>query len=289
MPTSTERLIAGWLCVLPLGAAAQSFQETSAALGIGAYAQAPLMGGGVAAADFDTDGDIDLFVPNTGGVADQLYVNRGDGSFEEQAAARGVAHMGRSRSALWLDVDGDADLDLVVGTDCFGFQASCTQGGSGLRLYVQQPDGNFQERTHTSGLVEDMTGFGPFQHRGGLAAGDVDNDGDLDLYAAIWDSAEPATRGSSSGAAASRLYRNNGDGSFVDVSAAAGVLLGGNVGQWQPLMVDLDRDGWTDIFVSVDFGPNLWWRNLGNGQFSNQAAAIGVAYAGNDSGQSGGN
>lgn len=291
MRTLSKAIAAGLYCLWALPASAQLFQDIAGSVGIGTYAQAPLMGGGVAAADFDEDGDIDLFVPNTGGFADQLYVNLGDGRFAEQATQRGLAHAGRSRTALWVDVDNDGDLDLLVGTDCFGFQAACSQGGSGLRLYTQESNGNFVERTEAAGLVEDMRNFGPFQHRGGLAAGDIDNDGDLDVYAAIWDSAEPAPaiRGAASGSAASRLYRNNGDGSFTDISAAAGVLLGGNSGQWQPLMFDLDRDGWTDIFVSVDFGANLWWRNLGNGQFSDQAAAVGLAYAGNDLTLSGGN
>ena len=71
------------------------------------------MGGGVAAADFDDDGDIDLFVPNGLGVPDQLYRNTGNGRFDEIAEAVGLASTASNRCALWLDYDGDhVDGDL---------------------------------------------------------------------------------------------------------------------------------------------------------------------------------
>ena len=84
------------------------------ACGIGPYVMAEGMGGGVAAADFDDDGDVDLFVPNTEGAPDQLYRNRGDGSFEEIAKAAGVASTERSRIGLFFDYDGDHRLDLFL-------------------------------------------------------------------------------------------------------------------------------------------------------------------------------
>ena len=104
------------------------FVEVGADRGIGAYSMAPLMGGGVAVEDYDEDGDLDFFVANREGVADQLYRNLGNGHFEEIAAQAGLAETGRSRSALWFDYDGDGDLDLVLAGDCYGTLISCVPG-----------------------------------------------------------------------------------------------------------------------------------------------------------------
>ena len=77
------------------------------------------MGSGAAAADYDNDGDIDLFVPTVEGMGDQLYTNQGAGSFVLSSPLAEVNNI-RSRSALWMDYDNDRDVDLVVGGDCFG-------------------------------------------------------------------------------------------------------------------------------------------------------------------------
>ena len=107
------------MIVVPVGTAPAigqvEFVEVGASRGIEPYCMASGMGGGVAAADFDDDGDIDLFVPNGLGVPDQLYRNTGDGRFEEIAAAVGLASTARNHCALWLDYDGGSDLGLRAG------------------------------------------------------------------------------------------------------------------------------------------------------------------------------
>lgn len=286
----TLKLVA-LICAPGLAAAGTDplrFVDEGSARGVMPYVQAPLMGGGVAVADFDDDGDPDLFLPNRENTPDQLYVNGGTGTFVESAQLRGLASTQRSRVALWFDADGDRDLDLLVGTDCFGFQVQCVVGASGLRLYRQDAGALFTEVTGTAGLHEDMGTFGTFQHRAGLAAADFDGDGDLDLYAGIWDSAMPETRGAASGSAESRLYRNDG-GVFTDVTAATGLSLPGFVGVWQPVWIDLDRDARPDLLLSVDFGPNRLYRNNGLGGFDEIAAASGFGFAATDLGLDGGN
>ncbi|MEM8931579.1 MAG: CRTAC1 family protein [Acidobacteriota bacterium] len=204
-------------------------------------------GAGASAADFDDDGDIDVFVPTGADTPDRLYRNLGDGSFEDVAAALGVASQLRSRAALWFDADGDGRLDLVVGSDCY--QLTCDAGISLLRLYRQNVDGTFTDVTATSGLVDLDTGHNLDEHRSGIAAGDLDDDGDLDLVTGYW-------------LGRLHLYRNDGDGTFTDISLDAGfdtqVL-----GYHQPMIHDVDGDGRMDIYVSVDFSFNRLWHNQG--------------------------
>ncbi|MEE9293475.1 MAG: FG-GAP-like repeat-containing protein, partial [Phycisphaerae bacterium] len=100
-----------WAVSSSFAGAQIEFIDVSASVGIGPHSM-PAMGGGVSAADFDDDGDIDVFVPNGLGVADQLYRNLGNGQFVEVAASAGVASTGPSRAGLWFDYDGDHAMDL---------------------------------------------------------------------------------------------------------------------------------------------------------------------------------
>ncbi len=142
-----HRLLIPALLVSSTALAQVQFTEVGGSRGIGPYTMAFGMGGGVAAADFDDDGDIDLFVPNGSGVADQLYRNDGAARFTELAVFSGVASRRNSRVALWLDYDGDARLDLLVGADCFENAAACS-GLQVLTLYRQLAEGI----GHSSGL-----------------------------------------------------------------------------------------------------------------------------------------
>lgn len=204
--------------------AAITLQDIGAQRGIGSYAMAQPMGGGVAAADFDGDGDVDLFVPNEKLIPDQLYVNLGNGFFEERAAALGLASMLRSRTALWLDVDGDGDLDLVVAGDCQGNSQGtgnpqCDPGFAMMRLYRQQ-SGVFVDATLGSGLEQDSGTMEDGHHRGGMAAGDIDGDGDLDLYVATWNGRSRLFV--NNGRAIHRYHRQCGCRSSADLTVAAG-------------------------------------------------------------------
>jgi hypothetical protein len=127
-----------------------------------------------------------------------------------------------------LDVDNDGRFDLL-------FLTNTTQGGSTHQLYRQLADGTFRNATAGSGL--DFSGYGM-----GIAVGDLDNDGWVDVYISQYEGG--------------RLFRNRGDGTFVDVTASAGVALP----QWGTscCFCDYNRDGWLDLVVVnyVDYDPS---------------------------------
>jgi len=269
------------LCLLSLlfahvAAALGPFVEVGASVGIQSYEQAPPMGSGVAAADIDGDGDTDWFVPNREGKADQLYLNLGGGQLAEVAALRGLASMARSRAAVWLDIEGDGDLDLVVGGDCFGQwvlepgQTQCLGAHPLQRLY-RNDAGQFVDVTLGSGLEQDSSQFQNDEHRGGYAAADIDQDGDLDLYSSMW-------------FGQSRLYLNDGSGHYSDATASYGTATATQLAQWQPVFADFDRDGHIDLFVAVDFAANLLFHNDGHGHFNELATGASVATIWNEMG-----
>ena len=243
----------GMTLALAFGADGQlTFEEVGSSRGFLAYVMEAGMGGGAAAADFDDDGDVDLFVPNAEGVADQLYRNLGNGAFEEIADAVGLASLERGRVALWLDVDGDRRLDLLVAGDCWPDADACVDQST-LRLYRQTAATAFADITVEAGLDSDLV-TGTDQHRGGLAAGDVDNDGDLDLWVGLWEGQ-------------ARLFLNDSDGnpgvfSFTEISVASGIG-GQETFHWQPMMHDFNGDLRLDIYSAIDFQPNHLWINQG--------------------------
>jgi hypothetical protein len=259
-----------WLTVLVICTAitgttlAQQFSDVSATSGILAYSRTPQTGG-VAAADYDDDGDIDLFVPNGPLVADQIYVNVGGGQFQERAEDFGLASTASNRAGLWFDFDGDEDLDLVVAGDCYGI--ACP-GTTHFRLYEQVDPEQFVDVTVQAGLPTAL--FTRSGALGGLSAGDLNRDGYLDLCVSRWQGEL-------------LLFENNADGTFSDISLSSGV---GGVEQdyWQPVMLDMNEDGWLDIFCAVDFFENEVWINQQDGTFQNVAAAAGLDNAMNDMG-----
>lgn len=241
-------------------------EERGSELGIGSFSPAPGMATGVAAADYDNDGDIDLFLPQGWGVASELYRNDG-GSFTPVGAASGFTTPYNARCALWADFNADGLLDLVVLHD--QFQAPGTLGPRAIALYRQQPDHTFVDVVVGSGL----DGFGVLfldAHGGGLAAGDVTGDGVLDLMITIWD------RGA-------RLYEGNADLTFTDISSRTSLPSDAGV-YWQPVMFDHEGDGDLDIFMAHDFAENHLLINDGTGTFVDQAPALGVDTSFNEMG-----
>jgi hypothetical protein len=224
------------------------FEDVSEAAGIGPYHPSTGLAAGIAAADFDNDGDVDIYVPTSGGKRNLLYVNQGGGEFVERARELGVASIVAGRTALWFDYDGDRLLDLVVANDDPVVVRT-------YELFHQTYFGTFVDVTVAAGLDLDPGPVGA--HRGGMCAGDYDRDGDLDLFAASWNGP-------------SRLLRNGGDGTFEDVAEAAGVLVIEK--PWQPMMVDLNDDLWLDIYIAVDFRENRLWMNQGDGTFLDMAS-----------------
>jgi len=207
------------------------FQDVSATAGIyGTYCWRS------AWIDYDDDGLLDLYTCGSPGF---LFRNRGDGTFEECAAAAGIQTGGRS--CAWLDYDNDGREDCYVG-----------RSGANL-LYRNRGDGTFQEVGATAG-VNDPNGTS------GVCAGDFDGDGFFDLYSV------------NIGSPSNRLYRNLGNGTFQEITASAGV---GDVGDGRTAtFLDIDYDGLVDIFSSNHVHDNRLYRNNGNLTFTDIAPAL---------------
>ncbi|MEZ4281639.1 MAG: FG-GAP-like repeat-containing protein [Myxococcota bacterium] len=248
--------------------AAIVFSDETVAAGILAYPPLNGKGGGAAAADFDADGDVDLFVPMRGNQPNRLYRNLGDGTFEEIAAAAGLADLERTRVGLWFDYDGDGSLDLLTLGDCYKLGTTVCETTRTTKLYRQTSPAVFEDVTIAAGL-EGAIPADDERQPGGVAAGDVDGDGFLDLYITDWTSISITTTDGS------RLFLNTGTGSFVESTAAAGLPLGAQK-RWQPVMFDIDDDGDLDIFSTVDFADDELFLNQGDGTFVEGAAAAGL-------------
>jgi hypothetical protein len=219
-------------------------------------------GPGLAWGDADGDGRDDLYVGGSAGQSGQLLLAQADGRF--RAAAEGAWAADRDcedTAALWLDADGDGDLDLYVASG----GAECEPGDPMLRdrLYLAQGGGRF-ERAPAGSLprVYDSTGA--------LAAADFDRDGDLDLFVGA-----RSVPGRYPETPISRLLRNDG-GSFADATAelAPGLEQVGLVSA--ALASDADGDGWIDLMVALDWGPIAYWRNAG-GRLADHTASAGLA------------
>ncbi|MEM6644381.1 MAG: FG-GAP-like repeat-containing protein, partial [Bacteroidota bacterium] len=213
-------------------------------------------GHGVSAADYDGDGDVDFYLCTEKGVTDRLLQNK-DGRFRDVASSVGLNLTEQSRMALWFDFDNDRILDLVVtGESCF--ESKNCENRVLLRLFRQSSEGFFTDVTSSSGI--DLAGRYDNNGQyaiGGLAAGDLDNDGFLDLILTMW-------------FGNTAIFHNKGDGTFSDISVSSEVGLTFQQ-NWQPLVADFDLDGLQDIYICADGGPNQLWRNKGELKFENVA------------------
>ncbi|MBC8873624.1 MAG: CRTAC1 family protein [Planctomycetes bacterium] len=200
-------------------------------------------GVGTSAADFDDDGDLDLYVLNYG--KNVLYRNNGNGTFTDISEQSGLDDSHWSLSAPWFDFDGDGDLDVYV-VNYLEFDPRfrdyyAPQGYPGPRSYSGQQDalyrnngnGTFTDVTETAGLINpDGRGMS------GTVA-DLNNDGLLDLYV-------------TNDAMENYFYRNTGNGTYVEEGLIMGLAFGEggqNVSSMGPAVGDVDRDGWLDIYI----------------------------------------
>jgi enediyne biosynthesis protein E4 len=271
-----------------------TFTDVTAKAGVGD----PRWSTSAAFGDYDNDGFLDLYVPNyldvgpdklparvagvceyqgqpvmcgprgLPGAADSLYRNNGDGTFTEVSEKTGAVDKDKyfGLGVVWADVDNDGDLDIFVANDA-----------TPNLLFINDGNGSFEEQGFLSGLA--VSGDGREQASMGVDIADFDNDGWLDAYCTHF------------AADYSTLYRNEGDLVFTDVTAPAQI----QTSQW-PLVswghrfVDLNHDGWKDLFQSnghvyphlthgkgneVYFQPKALFLNKGDGTFLDASALAG--------------
>lgn len=235
---------------------------------------------GVAAADFDNDGDTDLFV--TGMPRSHLYRNRGDGVFEDVTTTAGVQNRQPwPVAAGWFDFDNDGFLDLLVVNYVRWDPAAepfCGDGVKKYRTYCHPKNypglPNTLFRNNGDSTFSDVTrssNIGLSVGKGmGLAFGDYDGDGRLDVFVA--NDTEP-----------NFLFRNDGAGKFKETALQAGVAFNDDGRALSSMGVDfrdLDNDGREDVFVTALSNETFpFYRNLGNGLFldATYASQIGAA------------
>jgi hypothetical protein len=238
------------------------------------------MGSGGGFLDFDGDGWLDIFLVDGGSVADaqvsrrarhRLYRNRADGTFEDVTPASGIRHRAFGLGVCAGDYDNDGRIDLYI------------TGDRGNLLYRNTGNGAFADVTTSAGV-------GAAQLSTSCAFADLDADGDLDLFVVAYVdiSAGEERCGDSKVRAYCRpdvykglpntLYRNNGNGSFSDVTRQAGLY--SRDGKGLGVVVgDYDDDGLPDVFVANDLVPNFLYHNEGRGVFREVGLLSGVALA----------
>jgi hypothetical protein len=249
------------------------------------------MTGGVAVFDFDNDGFLDIFFANGAEIPslkksdssfyNRLFRNNGDGTFTDVTEKAGLAGVGYSMGVAAGDFDNDGFVDLYV----TGFDRN--------QLLHNNGDGTFTDVTEKSGVGGLVPGYGkPWS----VAAGwiDYNNDGLLDLFVVNYlDYSIAKAHSCRTGdivdycspneyhGTPNILYRNNGDGTFTDVSQQSHISRYTGKGMGVAFS-DYDDDGFIDIFVSNDTFPNFLLHNNGDGTFTDVALLAGVAY--NESG-----
>ncbi|MBX3462871.1 MAG: CRTAC1 family protein [Planctomycetes bacterium] len=229
-----------------------SFANVAPELGVDTFGNA----GGAVVDDFDGDGRLDILVSDWAPRGRlRLFRSTGRG-FEDVSQAAGLAGLHGGLNLVQADYDGDGHLDFLVLRGAWLFE----QGRHPNSLVRNRGDGTFVDVTFAAGLG---AVHWPTQT---AAFADYDLDGDLDLY--VGNESTDRLR------CPSQLFRNNGDGTFTDVAAAAGVTNDrfAKAVAWG----DVDGDGWPDLYVSNLDGDNRLYRNRGDGTFVDVAAARGV-------------
>lgn len=232
---------------------------------------------GVAAADYDNDGFMDLYVTGYGG--NELYRNNGDGTFTDVTRRAGVEGGGWSTSAGWVDFDRDGRLDLFVGRYLdWDFETGalyCGDTRPGLRAFCH-PDNfrgvsNILYRQKADGTFEDVSAASKIRDSVGKALGvtfaDFDNDGLTDIFVAN-DSVRQT------------LYHNQGDGTFEDIAVAAGAGYDENGKTFAGMGVDAgdyDNDGFMDVIITTLSSETYpLYRNEGDLSFTYATNSTGV-------------
>ena len=253
-------------------------------------------GCGCAFIDYDNDGWIDILVLGgsdlahpPAGVTNRLYRNNRDGTFRDVTMEAGLTKTGWACGVCVGDYNNDGFEDLFL-----------TYWGQNV-LYRNNGNGTFTDVTHEARLLSPATRWGT-----GCTFVDYNRDGHLDLFVSNYVDFDPARtprpgekpycyfqnvpvncgpRGLPFGRHS--LYRNNGNGTFTDVSEASGIASARNNYGLTAVAADFDDDGWPDIYVACDSSPSLLFLNNHDGTFREEGAVRGVAYSNDGEEQAG--
>ena len=271
-----DRDAPGWLTEITAESGLDFVHENG---GTGELHTPEVMGGGAALFDFDNDGDLDIYLTNGNRALldpsaepdahNRLYRRESDGHYVDVSAASGLDDRGYGMGVAIGDFDNDGDADVYV-----------TNHGPD-HLYRNKGDGTFRDITAMAGIEVDTWSSSAVFF-------DYDRDGYLDLYVAQYVVYDPRANCSTDTGRADYcgprefppvpdvLLHNNGDGTFSDVSAQAG-MTGIAAAGLGVVCEDLNDDGWPDVYVANDGYTNQLWINDGGSTFHDEAFLLGVA------------
>ena len=252
------------LCVASPLSAQLDFDEVSQAVHIGATMtnsadhEVGPMNGGASIGDFNNDGISDIFLPSTGVHPDRIYMGKPDDTFLKVVpVVHNATRLHRGVGSTIGDFDGDGWQDIYVTS--FGDIGDIPGPGTN-RLYHNNQDGTFTEVAEIAGVAFDAPsiadGFG-------ACFGDYDLDGDLDLFVCAWNVADQGNQ----------LYRNEGDGTFVNRTNVSNLNFG-LVRGFSPRFADLNGDRYPDLLLASDYGTTMMFQNERNGTFLDVTHAL---------------
>lgn len=206
-------------------------------------------GGGVAVGDYNQDGHIDLYIVTGDDGDNVLLKNNGDGTFSNQTAGSGVALSGVWNSGpVFADINGDGWADLLVGS----------MQGEGFYVFLNDQDGTFTDFSASSNVIQQSS----TQNDISAGLGDVDNDGDLDLFIGHHSFLVEPRR--------NHLWVNNGLGVFTAADASAGITNAFGTADYSfaATFADVNSDGWQDMLITADANQSRVFLNDGDGTFT---------------------
>ena len=230
-------------------ALAQEFTDIAEQAGIRYQHNGFMYVGGIAVADFDDDGFLDIYVTTGEGHANRLYLNDQDGSFSEKARTSRVADRSEGWGAVSGDLDNDGDADIYL-TNYF----------SQNQLFLNDGDGRF-----ATAVGSGTSDSGPSTS---ASLADYNNGGHLDIYV--------LNRSQATDDYANALLLSNGDGTFADVTASSGT--GNTATSLAVASFDYDADGYQDIYVANEFELDALYNNNRDGTFANRAIELGLPH-----------